>query len=324
MPKFKPQYKRLLFIDRKIRTGAYPNCSSLAEEWETSTRTMQRDIDYLKYELDAPIGYDPVKHGFYYSDPTWFLPSVMLSEGDLLAVLIGKQAMNMYEGTPVAEDLQRIYAKLAELLPESISIGPEIIENRFSFFNPPARRVDPDIWRVVLRSLLHQRVLVMQYRSAGAQKARAHEIHPYHVVNLEGDWYVLAYEERWDDLRQFALSRIKEARVTDRGFKVADDFDATEAMKHRFGRHMHAGTRKTVLVRLLVDKTLASFMREKCWHPRQVMLERSGGRVELRIPVADTRDIEPWILSLAEHVKVLAPTKLRASVRTRHSLAAKR
>lgn len=33
MVKFKPQFKRLLFIDRKLREGKYPNCITLAREW---------------------------------------------------------------------------------------------------------------------------------------------------------------------------------------------------------------------------------------------------------------------------------------------------
>lgn len=323
MSKFKPQYKRLLFIDRKIREGAFPNCSQLATEWETSTRTMQRDIDYLKYELDAPIEYDAIKHGFYYADPTWFLPSVMLSEGDLMALLIGQQAMHMYRGTPVADELQRIYSKLADLLPETIAIGPEFIQARFSFLNPPSRPIKPDIWKVLLRSLLHQKVLEMTYRSPGMGKLVPHRIHPYHVVNLEGDWYVLAGDERWGDVAQYAISRFARAKLTDQSFTVPGSFDANAFLKNRFGRNLHTGRSKTTLVRLLIDPKLANYVTEKIWHPRQKLIKKSDGVIELQIPVLSTRDIEPWILSLAENVKVLEPLELRKNVQSRHRKAAR-
>ncbi len=75
-PKFKPQYRRLLFIDGEIRKGKYPNCTGLAREWEVSPRTVQRDIDYLRWELGAPMEYDAIRHGFHYTDRSWFLPSV--------------------------------------------------------------------------------------------------------------------------------------------------------------------------------------------------------------------------------------------------------
>jgi hypothetical protein len=57
MAKYKPQHSRLLFIDREINTGKHPNCGSLALEWEVSPKTIQRDLDYMKYQLDAPSWY---------------------------------------------------------------------------------------------------------------------------------------------------------------------------------------------------------------------------------------------------------------------------
>lgn len=49
--KFKPQYRRLLYIDRLVCDGTYLNCTSLSVEWEASTRTMQRDIDMESWIL---------------------------------------------------------------------------------------------------------------------------------------------------------------------------------------------------------------------------------------------------------------------------------
>ncbi len=323
MAKFKPQYRRLLYIDRKIREGRYPNCASLAEEWETSTRTILRDLEYLKEQLDAPLEYDAVKHGFRYTDPAWFLPSVLLSEGDLLALLIGRQAMNMYRGTPVAEDLERVFAKLTDLLPERVAIGPEFIEARFSFFHPPARPIDAAIWRTVLRALTHQRALEIDYQSpAAAGRAKPHTLRPYHVVNLEGEWYLLAHEERWNELRQFALSRIRAARVLERTFDLPDDFDAAEVLQHRFGRYLHAGAKGTVKVRLRFAPVLAGYISEKVWHPRQRLRQRRDGSLDLDLPVAEARDLEAWLLSLGEYVEVLAPAALRDAVRERHARAA--
>lgn len=324
MPKFKPQYRRLLYIDSKIREGRFPNCSSLAEAWETSTRTIQRDVDYLKYELEAPLEYDAIRHGFFYTDPAWFLPSVLLSEGDLLALLIGRQAMEAYRGTPLGGELQRIYAKLAELLPERVAIGPEFVQTRMSFFNPPARRVDPEIWRTVLRALMHTFELEIGYRAPAVTAAKAHRIRPYHVVNVEGEWYLLAFVERWQELRQFAMSRIRSAQLTKTRFAIPGDFNVARTLENRFGRYLHANKRHTpVPVRLLIEKQLAGYIAEKEWHPKQRLRTRRDGRVELTLPVADTLDIESWILSLGEFVRVLSPRALQQKIAARHRAAAR-
>ena len=322
MSKFKPQYRRLLFIDRAIRAGRHPNCSSLGEEWEVSPRTIQRDVDYLKYELDAPIEYDAQRHGFYYSDRTWFLPSVMLSEGDLLAVLLGRQALDMYRGLPVAADLGRVYAKLAELLPDKIAVAPEYIGARFSFHNAPARIIEPEVWRRLLQGLLHQRVLETTYQSPSAGRPRPHVIHPYHVANLEGEWYLLARDERWPDVCQYAVARFRRVTVTDRPFEVPADFDGARLLANRFGRYVHHRAGRAVPVRLRFDADLATYVREKQWHPRQQVKARRGGGLDLSFPVADPRDVLAWVLGFGAHVRVIAPSTLRDAVRTAHATAA--
>lgn len=62
---------------------------------------------------------------------------------------------------------------------------------------------------------------------------------------------------------------------------------------------------------------LAPWASEKSWHQKQKMIRRKGGALELHIPVADTRDIESWILSLGEHVRVLGPAALHRRIRER-------
>ena len=82
------QYARLMELDLKIRQGGYPNCLTFAEAWGVSQKTVQRDIDFLRDQLGAPIVYDRERKGFFYENSSWWLPSVVLSEGELMGVLL--------------------------------------------------------------------------------------------------------------------------------------------------------------------------------------------------------------------------------------------
>lgn len=312
--KFKPQFRRLLFIDRTIREGRYPSAATLAREWQVSAKTIQRDIDYLRDELGAPIAYDEVKHGLYYTDPAWFLPSVMLSEGDILALLIGTQALNMYKGTPVAKELKAIYRKLAELLPGQISIAPELIFNRFSFSNPPARPIDENVWKLLIRGLLHQRVIQVEYASPRATSPKQHTIHPLHLANIEGDWYLLAYEPRWDDLAQFAVSRIRQVELQEATFTPPKDFDAGKLLEARFGKFVHMNGGRPLKVRLVFRARIAASVAERTWHPRQIARFLKNGRLVLEFPVTEVQDVVPWVLSWGGYVVRVEPKALRDAV----------
>lgn len=315
--KFKPQFQRLVFIDRKIRAGRYPNCTTLSREWEVSYKTIQRDIDYLKDAHNAPIEYDKVHRGFYYKDPTWFLPAVMLSEGDIFALLIGSQALQMYQGTPMARELKAIYAKLAQLLPEQISVPPELIFDRLSFLGTPCRPINADIWKSLVRGILHQRVMWIEYASPRSKEPKEHTIHPLHLANIEGDWYVLAHETRWKDIAQFAVSRIRKVELQDATFVTPKGFNAKRVLKDRFGKFIHVDGGKRTTVRLLFKPEIAISIAERTWHSKQKLKWRKNGALELQFPVVDVRDIVPWVLSFGGDVKVIHPRALQVAVLAR-------
>jgi len=85
-----------------------------------------------------PLGVTSV---YCYTNSNWFLPSVSMSEGELLALLLASRSIEQYKGTPVARELDKVFRKLAELLPDKLSIQPELIFTRFSFKSPPAKPI---------------------------------------------------------------------------------------------------------------------------------------------------------------------------------------
>ncbi len=53
-------------VHEEITAGRFPNCRKIAAEFETSTKTIQRDIDFMRDRLSLPIAYDSKRFGFYY------------------------------------------------------------------------------------------------------------------------------------------------------------------------------------------------------------------------------------------------------------------
>jgi len=75
-------YERFVWFDNQVKARKYPNATSLSEQFEISTKTAQRDIDFLRDRLLCPLHYDSSQKGYYYSDDTFSLPMVYLSSGD--------------------------------------------------------------------------------------------------------------------------------------------------------------------------------------------------------------------------------------------------
>ena len=72
---------RIQWLHKRLTNGSYPNSRRLAERFHISPRQAQRDLDFLKKKLGAPIAYDSTRRGFYYTKP-FQLPLLLTSDND--------------------------------------------------------------------------------------------------------------------------------------------------------------------------------------------------------------------------------------------------
>ena len=64
----RPPIERIQAIDHAVSRRAWPNCRTLARDLEVTRRTILRDIDFMR-RLGAPIEFDPLRGGYFYSRP---------------------------------------------------------------------------------------------------------------------------------------------------------------------------------------------------------------------------------------------------------------
>lgn len=72
---------RIQWFHKKISANCYPNATHLSEKFDISHRQAQRDVEFLRKELCAPLGYDSAKKGYYYTEG-FVLPLIIESEND--------------------------------------------------------------------------------------------------------------------------------------------------------------------------------------------------------------------------------------------------
>ena len=114
MKSCKTQVERLMGIHEWLQQNGYPNNASIAERFEVSRKTAQRDIEFLRDRMNAPIEYCAQHRGYFYENPNFMLPSISMSEGELTALLIGSRLLKEYQGSPVAKKLTGVFNKLSE------------------------------------------------------------------------------------------------------------------------------------------------------------------------------------------------------------------
>ena len=121
--KFRTRWRHVLLIDQQIRSGKAPNCRQLASELEVSRRTILRDIDFLRYDLGAPVEYDAARRGYIYTEPNWDVPGIRITEGELFALMVAEKALEAYAGTPWVNRLQQVFNRMIAGLPGSMTVN---------------------------------------------------------------------------------------------------------------------------------------------------------------------------------------------------------
>jgi proteasome accessory factor B len=326
MQQNKSQFKRLMKLVELIRDTKHPVNGLILSadgDWGVSQKTVQRDIEFLRDQMGAPIAYDRVRKSYYFTEHTWSMPAMLVSEGEILAVLLGSQVLEQYHGTPVAGQLGQVFNKLAALLPDKVRVVPENLFSRFTFRGPPAKPVMPEVWSAVIRGLCDQKTLRLRYRPfevSVTTTGKESLINPLHVANLLGEWYLFGVHAGHNDVRQFSMARIECATLTAESFVPPTDFDPQLLLSGVFGRY--AGG-KSQSVRLLFDKEIADWVTEREWNPDQKVVRRRNGDIELSFPAKGLFEVQRWVLSWGRHVRVLAPTELRENVQEEIRLMAK-
>ena len=308
MAKYKPQHARLLFIDRKIQEGGFPNCSSLAAEWEVSSKTIQRDLEYLRYQLDVPLEYSAKERGYYYTEPCFQLPAMDVKESDLFAIYLAEKLLSQYEGTPIYHNLCQVFQKIEDSLPSKTSLGPGSDFSRFSFFSAAQTLIQPGIWQTIFDGLRTLHSIDIKYQLPGRKEApQRRRIDPFHGVRFEGDWYVIAYCHLRKDIRTFSLSRISEATLSKDSFTIPEDFDFQAISSSHFGVHWSASETR---VRVRFSKKVAPYIKERVWHQSQRLIDEQDGSVIMEMTVSHLLELKKWLLSWGRQALVLEPAEL--------------
>lgn len=318
-PRTRPPLVRMIRIHELMRAGKYPNCTTLASELEISYKTAQRDIDFMRDQWRLPIEYDFARRGFYYTAPVSSLPSMTVSQGELVALLVAQKAIEQYRGTPFERPIASAFDKLASSLDGREGVSIQRLAEAFSFKPASMGESEMETFAVAADAVLRSRELVFEYRGLRSTALEIRRLEPYHLGCISDQWYVIGRDVDRDALRTFAVARMKSPRLAKSTFEIPSDFSIEEFLGGSFAAFQAL---KTETVRLLLTPFAARIAGERKWHPSQKLQRKRDGSGELTMKVGLAPDLESWIMSWGEHAKVLSPESLRKAVGNRLAAAA--
>lgn len=307
----RPQLERIFTIDRKIRDGEYPNADSLATELEVSRRVIFHDRKFLLERLGAPLEFDRGRRGWHYTEATWVLPAMRVTQGELLAFFLSVEVARRNLGGALEAALDSAVEKIARTLPGEIEVELESLRAHYSFAAPASAGADEKTLLALHDAISRRREVEIHYFAFSTGKRNARTVQPYHLHNARGDWYLIAFDHWRKAMRMFHVGRIERFRVSDAGFARDPDFNVADYLRQAFSTELSATTQQ-IAVRF--DKYQARYVRERVWHETQTLEDTPDGGVILRFHSSGLEEVKRWVMQYGAHARVLAPPALRQSV----------
>ena len=320
---YKAQFRRIPYIDDQISSGRYPNATSLAKKLECNPRTILRDIEYMRDTLYAPIEYDAARHGYFYTEPNFHLQGIPVSEGELFALGLALPLLQQYRNTPIEKPLSAIFEKISRSLPENVKMDSAINPASLTFIANPSPIIDAEVFKTVFKALKEHKPLTFGYRPLQKATYMSRTVEPYHAVCQRGNWYIICKEinppkenttaHPSGNIRNFALSRIKNPVLGKESFTVPKDFDVTNYFDSETG--VWLSDTKPIKVELEFSPEVATFATDRIWHKNQTVRENKDGSVYLSFETTQLREVVRFVLGQGHTVKVMGPEEVKKAVR---------
>jgi predicted DNA-binding transcriptional regulator YafY len=302
----------MLRIHQSLQTGSFPNATKLAGELEVSTKSIHRDIEFMRDRLNLPIAYNGSRFGYHYTGLVRAFPTMQITEGELVALVIAEKALQQYRGTQFEKPLLSAIRKIEQSLPDTISLNLADVEQTISFRTRAEPILNLAVFDALAKATAHRQQLALTYRKPGSRQAELRLVDPYHLANINGEWYLFAWDHARKDIRTFVPARVSAVKPTGKTFARPEKFSLEKRLRDSFGVHSGEGDYDVVI---RFNARAADYIREKKWHESQQLRELKGGGVELRFELSSLREIERWVLSWGGDASVIKPRELLEAVR---------
>lgn len=278
----------LLILLEKGQTTA----PELAEQFETSIRTIYRDIDALS-AAGIPVYTIQGQGGGIFINQDYVLNRMTLSSEEQKKILMALQELSLVESRQSDALLQ----KLSGLFKTS---GNDWLEIDFSQWGLESKQLfDP------LKQAIFNKQLVRFFYTKRQGETEERTVEPHKLIFKNRDWYLYAFCKLRQDFRLFKLLRIKQ-------LEILNEFFQRKAIPDVLSNQSAAVDEK-ITVTLLFAPALA----HRVYEHHEDFSQQADGRFCLKFELPHNNELYSFLLSLGDQVEVAAPMEIRQELNKR-------
>ena len=267
----------------------------LAEQFEVSKRTINRDIDDL-CKAGIPITTRQGINGGISIMENYKLDRTLFTHGEMQDILAGLRSLDSVNGT-------NRYGKLMEKL--SIGSSDFMVGNQSVLIDLSSwykASLAPKI-ELIRTSIDKCKELEFVYYSSKGESVRC--IEPYYLIFRWTSWYVWGWCKKREDYRLFKLNRMENIQISEQVFvkRRAPMPDLSNERIFPGGIKVKALFNPECKWRLVEEFGRGSFK------------EQADGKLLFQADYTDKENLITWLMSFRDKVELLEPEEIRAEIR---------
>ena len=263
----------------------------LAELFEVSRRTINRDIDTLCY-AGIPIRTKQGSGGGIYIARGYRIDRTVLTSKDMQTILAGLRSLDSVSGSSYYGQLME---KLQTGSSDLLSGKDSMLIDLSSWYK---ESLAPKI-ALIEDAIESRHLLRFDYYAPSGEGSRT--IEPYYVVFKWSSWYVWGWCNKRKDFRLFKLNRMDNVILTDKTFECREVPvpDLSNEKVFKGGIKVRAFFDPDVKWRLMEE------FGPKCFE------ETNDGRLLFSAEYTDMDNLISWILTFGDKAEVIEPEEAR-------------
>jgi len=300
------RFDRIVAIFIQLQSKRIIKAQELAERFDVSLRTIYRDIKALEAS-GVPI-YSEAGVGYSLIDG-YRLPPVMFTQEEATSFVAAEKLMQKFTDKIIREHFSSAMYKIRAVLRATDKDWVANIESQV-VMRPMQKKFNkhvPNALATLFESIARKTQIELLYQALEADKPTARTIEPVGVFHQDNFWYVIAYCHLRKDYRQFRTDRIEQIKQTDISFTLQH-----QALDHYLqNREQQA----TTTVKILVDATMAKYLKWERHYYGFVKEELMGNKIALTFEVQDLDNgFARWFMMFGDKAQILDPPNLKTRV----------
>jgi predicted DNA-binding transcriptional regulator YafY len=240
---------------------------------------------------------------------------------ELLALYFSRGLLKPLQGTPLYDAIESALGKVGAAIPAQGHVLLHGFDRSIavSNFGWKDYRQSKEIIASITKAVHHGFTLRVTHATVRHKSAVARLVDPYKLWYANGGLYLVGFDHDKQDVRVFAIDRIRSVEVTKRRFEILSGFDFDEYQKTAF--QVIGG--EPQLIRILFSPEQAAYVAERIWHGSQTLEAQPDGSVILSFNVASLWEVKRWLIGWGADAVALSPQELVNDLQNELSLLQK-